>query len=266
MFNDVDETLRAVLIADVPINRTEIDIAFDRPTREWSSRLTKPTLNLFMYDVREREDLKDDTPFITRDEQGHAIKQRPARRIDLAYIITAWTKEADDEHRILGAVLASLYRQNIVDPKYLQGNLKDTPYEVLTRVTASDQIFKPPDLWGVLDNEIHAALSWVITAPLDVFKPVVGPLVRTKVIRFGLPGEELLQVGGIAYRKGDPLNGIAGVKVSIADTAFETETNAEGQFTFVDVPAGNYTWRIQTDGKAKEKKVAVPSATYDIEV
>ncbi len=33
MFNDVDETLRAILIADVPINRTEIDIAFDRPTR-----------------------------------------------------------------------------------------------------------------------------------------------------------------------------------------------------------------------------------------
>ena len=41
-----------------------------------------------------------------------AVKQRPARRIDLAYIITAWTKEADDEHRVLGAVLASLYRQN----------------------------------------------------------------------------------------------------------------------------------------------------------
>ena len=266
MFNDVDETLRAVLIADVPINRAEIDIAFDRPTHEWSSRLTKPTLNLFMYDIREREDLKDDTPFVTRDENGHAVKQTPARRIDLAYFVTAWAKEADDEHRILGAVLACLYRQKIVDPKYLQGNLKGTPYEVLTRVTAPNEIFNPHDLWGVLDNEHHAPLSWVITAPLDVFKPVVGPLVRTKVIRFGFPGEELLQVGGIAYRKGDPLNGVAGVKVSIADTAFEAETNAEGQFTFVDVPAGNYTWRIQTDGKAKEKKVVVPSATYDIEV
>ncbi len=264
MFNDVDETLRAALIADVPINRTEIDIAFDRPTREWSGRLARPTLNLFMYDVREREGLKDDTPFVTRDEKGHAIKQMPARRIDLAYIITAWTKEADDEHRILGAVLASIYRQNVIDSKYLQGVLKTTPYDMLTRVTPPNAIMNPSDLWGVLDNEIHAALSWIVTAPLDVFKPVVGPLVRTKVIRVGF--EDLLQVGGIAFRKGDPLKGVAGVKVSIAGTAFEAETDAEGKFTFVDVPAGEYTWRIQTDGKAKEQKMKVPSASYDVEI
>ena len=34
MFQDVDETLRAVLLADVPIKKAEVDIAFDRPTRE----------------------------------------------------------------------------------------------------------------------------------------------------------------------------------------------------------------------------------------
>jgi hypothetical protein len=94
MFHDVDETVRAVLQADVPINKAEIDIAFDRPTREWSSRLTKPTLNLFLYDIRERKELTDDTPIIRRDENGRASKQTPPRRIDLAYIITAWTKEA----------------------------------------------------------------------------------------------------------------------------------------------------------------------------
>jgi hypothetical protein len=161
-------------------------------------------------------------------------------------------------------VLASIYRQQVIDSRYLQGILKTTPYDVLTRVTPPNAIMNPSDLWGVLDNEIHTALSWIITAPLDVFAPVVGPLVRTKVIRVGF--EDLLQVGGVAYRKGAPLDGVAGVKVSIAGTAFEAETNAKGQFTFVDVPAGDYTWRIQTDGKAKEQKVRVPSASYDIEV
>ena len=39
---------------DVPIKKAEVEIAFDRPTRDWSSRLSKPTLNLFLFDVRER--------------------------------------------------------------------------------------------------------------------------------------------------------------------------------------------------------------------
>ncbi len=271
MFNDVDETLRAVLQADVPINKAEIDITFDRPTREWSGRLTKPTINLFLYDIREREELKDDTPIITRDAKGRAVKQAPARRIDLAYFVTAWTKEADDEHRVLGAVLASLYRQAMIDPKYFQGALQGTSYDVLSRVTPPNDLVNPHDIWGVMDNEHHAPLSWVITAPLDVFKPTVGPLVRTKEIRVGgfaeAPREGLLQIGGYAYRKGAPLSQVSGVKVSLAGTAFEAETDAQGRFTFENVPAGEYTWRIQPPtGKAREQKIVVPAPSYDIEV
>jgi hypothetical protein len=264
MFNDVDETLRAVLQADVPINKAEIDIAFDRPTREWSGRLTKPTLNLFLYDVREREELKDDTPIITRDSNGKAVKQSPARRIDLAYFVTAWTKEADDEHRILGAVLASMYRQALIDPKYFQGVLHGTTYDVLSRVTPPNELFNPHDIWGVMDNEHHAPLSWVITAPLDVFKPTTGPLVRTKIIRVG--EEEVAQVAGLAYRKGDRSAVLAGVKVSIDGTAFEAETDRDGEFAFVNIPNGDYVWKIQLDGKTITRKIKVPSAAYDIEV
>ena len=110
MFQDVDETLRAVLVADVPIKKNEVDLAFDRPTRDWSSRLSRPTLNLFLADIRERIDLKDDVDIITRDENGKAVRQRPPRRVDLAYLVSAWTTESDDEHRILARVLASMYR------------------------------------------------------------------------------------------------------------------------------------------------------------
>lgn len=264
MFNDVDETLRAVLQVDVPINKAEIDITFDRPTREWSGRLTKPTINLFLYDIREREELKDDTPIITRDEKGRAVKQAPARRIDLAYFVTAWTKEADDEHRVLGAVLASLYRQAIIDPKYLQGALQGTVYDVLSRVTPPNELVNPHDIWGVMDNEHHAPLSWVITAPLDVFKPTVGPLVRTKIIRVGQ--DDVAQVAGIAHRKGDRTALLAGVKITLDGTAFEAETDRVGEFTLVGVPKGDYVWKIQVDGKSLTRKISVPSASYDIEV
>jgi hypothetical protein len=217
-----------------------------------------------LYDIREREELKDDTPIITRDAKGRAVKQAPARRIDLAYFVTAWTKEADDEHRVLGAVLASLYRQAMIDPKYFQGALQGTPYDVLSRVTPPNELVNPHDIWGVMDNEHHAPLSWVITAPLDVFKPTVGPLVRTKIIRVGQ--EDIAQVAGIAHRKGDRSAVMAGVKIAIDGTAFEAETDRDGEFTFVGVPPGDYVWKIQLDGKALTRKIKVPSATYDIEV
>src|SRR3972149_11967002 len=108
MFQDVDETLREVLAADVPIRKPEVDIAFERPTRQWASRLSRPTLNLFLYQIREREELRDDAPLISRDENGNAVKRKPPRRMDLAYLVTAWTQEAADEHRILARVLASM--------------------------------------------------------------------------------------------------------------------------------------------------------------
>src|SRR5258706_170738 len=134
MFQDVDETLRTLLLADVPIKKAEVEIAFDRPTRDWSSRLSRPTLNLFLFDVRERADLKDDVPIITRDGNGRAVRQRPPRRLDLSYLVSAWTTEPDDEHRILARVLASMYRQELIAPEALQGDLKKAVLPVMARV------------------------------------------------------------------------------------------------------------------------------------
>ena len=93
MLNDVDETLRQYLIADVPVERGEVDISFERPTREWSGRLSKPTLNLFMFDIRERTGYRDDTPQAVRLPTGAVSQSLPARRVDLSYLVTAWTRE-----------------------------------------------------------------------------------------------------------------------------------------------------------------------------
>ena len=271
MFQDVDGTLRAVLMADVPIKKAEVEIAFDRPTRDWSSRLSKPTLNLFLFDVRERADLKDDVPIVTRDGNGRAVKQRPPRRLDLSYLVSAWTTEPDDEHRILARVLASMYRQDIISLEVLQGDLKAATMPVMARVPPPDNVYKPHDLWGALSNDLHASLTWIWTVPLDVFKPSVGPLVRTAEIRIGPSGEPadivLVQVGGLVHRKGDSLAGIPGVRVTVLGTGHTTETDAQGQFSFSNLPAGDYRWRVEPPGgKAREHKMVVPAEAYNIEV
>ncbi len=271
MFTDVDETLREVLLADVPIDPSEIDISFERPTREWSSRLSRPTLNLFLCDIRERTDVRDQTELVSRGADGSVKKKRRSRRIDLNYVVTAWTREAEDEHRILARVLASMFRQGNVDEEHLQGGLVDADYPLLLRVEPPDHYLKPVDLWGVLDNELHASHTWVATAPLDAFQAVDGALVRSSELRFGrLDGEEVetfLRVGGVVHEGDDTEARVAGAVVRIQGTGFEMTTRDDGRFAFASVPEGDYRWIVETpDGKTIEQPFTVHGSSYDIGV
>ena len=271
MFDDVDETLRQVLLRDVPIDRNEIDISFDRPIRDWSSRLSRPTLNLFLFDVRERVDFRDDTWRVSRNANGQAVHERPPRRVDLAYSVTAWTKEPEDEHRILAAVLACMYRQARVDPTLLQGELAGAETPILVRAMPPDHLVKPADYWGVMDNDLHASLTWVATVPLGAFRPFTGPLVRTRELLFGEVGgeerEPFLEIAGVAHRKGDALAGIPNVLVTIPGTGIEGRTGDDGKFILTGLQRGDYALQAVTAGGQKvERKVTVPSESYDIEI
>ena len=271
MLNDVDETLKQFLIADVPIERGEVDVSFERPTREWSGRLSRPTLNLFMFDIRERAGFRDDAAMKQHTATGLVAQHLPPRRVDLSYMITAWAREPEDEHRILGRVLASLYRGTEVPPHHFQGELRDSEYPLLGRIAPPDHIIKPADLWGVMDNELRTSLTWVVTAPMQVFAPVTGPLVRTVELGFGETGEESrerwIQVAGLVHGKGDSLATVAGVRVSVVGTAHTALTGADGKFTFAGVLAGEHTLAIVTpDGKDRTQAISVPSPSYDIEL
>jgi len=185
MFNDVDETLKQYFTAELPISPGELDVSFERPTREWSGRLSRPTLNCFMYDIRERKLFRDEPPTVLPNGKGGFLRQRAAPRIDLTYMITAWAREAEDEHRILARTLAAMYRSGEIPERHFQGALIDSTCAVLARIETSDHLAKPADMWGVLDNELHTSLVWVITAPLEAFAPAEGPIVRTRELRFG---------------------------------------------------------------------------------
>ena len=51
---DLDEALRRLLRRDLERHGFEgVEIAFDAPSKEWSGKLTGPTVDLFLYDLRE---------------------------------------------------------------------------------------------------------------------------------------------------------------------------------------------------------------------
>jgi hypothetical protein len=271
MFNDVDESLRSLLIADMPIERNEIDISFDRPTREWSGRLSKPTLNLFLMDMREHPALRNDISQVTRMPDGTARRAYASRRIDLSYVVTAWAREAADEHRIMSRVLATMYRCDRIGEEYLAGPLVNATNVVLARIMPPDHLTKPADFWGVMDNELHSNLTWVITAPLDAFAPIDGPLVRTADFRFSRPDADWIEntytVGGTVHAGADPTAGISGVTIEVLGTTLRDTTGEDGRFVFAGVPAGERTWRITpAEGQPADRTMHVPSDTYDIQM
>src|SRR5690554_802287 len=105
MFTDLDETIKQLLIAELPIRNGEIDVSFDQPKREWSARLTRPAVNLFLYDVKENATLRrhqweQSGNGARANGNGAAAfhKKRTPFRLDCFYMLTTWAAEAEDEH------------------------------------------------------------------------------------------------------------------------------------------------------------------------
>src|ERR687886_564614 len=127
MFADLDETIRELLIKNVPIDLTEVDISFEAPDREWSGRLSRPTVNCFLYDVRENLDLRQ-TDWEQQRQNGTARGRRLPARIDATYQVTVWARAPEDEHRLLWRVMAALFRNQAIQADLLHGELKDQPF------------------------------------------------------------------------------------------------------------------------------------------
>ena len=72
---DLDEALRILLKRELDKHGFEgVEVAFDAPSKEWSGKLTGPTVDLFLYDMREALDRADATPVGAPDQRrGHRL-------------------------------------------------------------------------------------------------------------------------------------------------------------------------------------------------
>src|SRR3954451_2532616 len=89
VFYEVDEALRALVRTEVAPS-ADVEVAFDAPTREWAGRRNAPTINLYLYDIR--EDLRRREPGLVNsyDDRGIVVERRhPPRHFKVTYLITA---------------------------------------------------------------------------------------------------------------------------------------------------------------------------------
>ncbi|HWE56862.1 MAG TPA: DUF4255 domain-containing protein [Acidimicrobiales bacterium] len=183
MINEVDETLRNVFRTEV-VNDTDVDVVFDAPTREWASRRNKPTLDLYLYDIREDLRRRESGMLEKRDEEGKVIsRQQLPRFFKLAYLVTAWTQRPEDEHRLLSACLAAIMRYTNIPTEFMTPLLLESEMPLMVQIA-----FPPPenrqvsDVWSSLGGDLKPSIDLVITMPIlpdsfmDVAKVVMAPL------------------------------------------------------------------------------------------
>ncbi|MFJ7187539.1 DUF4255 domain-containing protein [Streptomyces bacillaris] len=196
MIHEVDDVLRALIRAEVLEGR-QIAVVFDAPTREWAAKVNAPMVNLYLYDIREDMRRRERGLHNEYDERGAIVaRRRPPRYFKLSYLITAWTKRPEDEHRLLSSLLACLLRYEALPPALLAGTLAEVGAAVPMSIALpppEDRSFA--DVWSALGGELKPSLDLVISVPVTA-SPVyeAGPPVGDEGLRaeFGdvpVPGE-----------------------------------------------------------------------------
>ena len=169
MIHDVDQLLEKLVRRDA-LNGSGVDLVFDAPTKDWVARRSGPSVNLYLYDIR--EDLQRRVP-VWEDMRGKSgeVEGRfqPPRRFRLAYLVTAWTQRPEDEHRLLSSLLLCFLKNPMLKPGDLGGSLDATDLPVYIDVGQPEtQDRSLADIWSAMGGELKPSLDVVVTAPIAV--------------------------------------------------------------------------------------------------
>ncbi len=273
MINDLEESLKQLLIVKGKLNRGEIDIRFESPDREWVGKLSKPTINLFLYDLHENTEFRQHDWIVNRKGDGTASKHRPPLWMDFSYLATVWANAIEDEHRLLWHVLAVLTRFPILPKEVMQGVLTKMDHKIQTKTAQTDGAYRSlAELWGSLETQLKPSVNYVVTLPLDREVELKAPVVVSKRLRVGQLGEpelrdELFRVGGRVYRRGHPEKGVGGAQVTIKEYGLIVTADEFGYFKLPGIPPGDITLSVAAkDGKGVTKRAHLPEEKIDIPI
>ncbi|HAA02883.1 MAG TPA: DUF4255 domain-containing protein, partial [Syntrophobacteraceae bacterium] len=173
----------------------QVEVSFEQPKREnagkWGPR---PTINLFLYDVRENRDLRSNEWIVERQGDGTATKRRPPVRVECSYLVTAWASDASitpalDEHRLLGEVMMVLLRHATIPLGLLQGSLKGQEPPLPAITLQPGRLQSMGEFWQALGGKPKAALNYTVTIGVEVHAPVAVEVVTDKMLKFRVEQE-----------------------------------------------------------------------------
>lgn len=282
MISEIDQALRELLLRNLPMRRGEVDIVFDQPKREWSARLSKPSLNLYLYDIRENIELRVSQQVQRQPVDDNRISLRfTPQRFDLCYLVTGWAKDIQDEHLLLSSALMTFLRHPLLPDDLTPSELKQPELPVRLAIAQSSETRDVTDLWNTLDNEMHPAIRVKVTIAIEPIAPQIVPAVTTTELDFvrkpnadeiaarpeGQPpkpvkaSSRFMVRGKITSQKYSP----SVLKLVLKETGQEIEIREDGEFHVTRLQAGEYHLDVLANERLlKHQKIQVPSPSYDI--
>jgi len=264
---DLDEGLRALLKQELGHHGFEgVDISFEAPSREWSGKLTGPTVSLYLYDLREAAEQTSISGGEHRGSGGATVTP-PNLRLETTYAVTAWSKAIEDEHRLLSQVLSILHSYRRLPADLLEGRLSAVgPIETVLGRPMQEKA----DFWTAVGGTYKPSIDFAVRLSIAsgaVF--VRGPEVRTQTIRTAaLDGPratmvELYRFGELVHdQDSHPINN---VWVTMPESGAWTSTDSRGRFVFDRVRPGLHRLVARTvEGAEVAATVSVPGEHADL--
>lgn len=232
MLELIDESLEKFFRAAVPLSAADIDVGFDAPDREWAAKLTRPTVNLFLWDIR-RSSTRSKTGMTTVMRDGVPQHQSAYPVVELRYVVTAWTSDLGDERALLSGLTKTLLSFSGIPRRYCSDALEHLEAPGVSMARAGEDHM---DVFKALDGKLKPGLNVVITTQFDTdvslpTGPEVGAI-ETAVGRPQGPVERRRRVAGEIANAAE--RGVIGAVVRCPGDA--TTVNDVGQFMLRAVP------------------------------
>lgn len=275
MIQDLSLTLSQILTKapNLPAELSKALIAFDRPSDPYSP--TQTTINLFLYDLRENLELRNNEPVVTT-SAGQASTMTAPLRLACTYLVTAWpvggTDVALQEQQLLSEVLQVMSQYPQIPASFLQGSLagQDPPLPMVAM--HPDALKNLSEFWTSLGNKLKASLSLTVTISMPIFVPVSAPIViaaQTGLEQTTSPATHVasLSIGGTVT---DATNApVAGAAVTLVEIGLTATTDGNGRFGLGPMAAGNYTLNVVSGASTKAKSITVPAtagSNFDVQL
>lgn len=164
MINFIDRALELHLRKEVPLRESTIGLSFEPPDKDWGSGLSRPTVNVFLWDVC-RSDRAEATGLDERVVEQGMERRRASPRVEFRYVVTAWATEVADEHRVLGDVLRTVLAKRELSTDSLPEGL----VEGACRLFVETDDHRPPgDFWSALGGRFKPSLRVMVSAVVPV--------------------------------------------------------------------------------------------------
>jgi hypothetical protein len=193
VISEIDEALIGLLRSRA-VPGKGVEVAFEAPTRDWAAGRNAPTINAYLYNIREDTPRREYGMISVRDETGIVVqRRRPVRYFRFSYLVTCWTKRAQDEHRMLASVLGCLLETEML-PMASSGVLGTLGLPVpLTVAVPPEEAGSASDIWSALGGVLKPSLDVVVTAPYPIASeaPVAPPVTEAAGVaarRLDVPG------------------------------------------------------------------------------